>query len=111
MTFENQDKIATRIESLEQLALKCSVDSRGSTYILMKFPFVQKKQSRLFGALGKSLDEDEKTSTRRQHQYRTYVRSAESSLREVEDCVGILRCQPSMLLEGKSSKVGLHLDG
>jgi RNA polymerase sigma factor (sigma-70 family) len=105
MTFEQEQKIATRIESLEQIALSNIQLIPEVQYILNEVPIrPEKTKAGCLERLEKALDEGKKLA-KRQHQYRNYIRSAESSLREVERLRWNLAMSAKHVARGEARKL------
>ena len=105
MTFEQEQKIALRIESLEQVALSNIQLIPEVHHILNEVPIrPEKTKAGSLDRLERALDESKKIA-KRQTRYRTYVRTAETSLREVDSLRWNLAMSAKHVARGEARKL------
>jgi len=105
MTFEQEQKIALRIESLEQAALSNIQLIPEVHHILNEVPIrPEKTKAGSLDRLERALDESKKIA-KRQTRYRTYVRTAETSLREVDSLRWNLAMSAKHVARGEARKL------
>lgn len=105
MTFEQEQKIALRIESLEQVALSNIQLIPEVHHILNEVPIrPEKTKAGSLERLERALDEGKKIA-KRQTRYRGYVRTAETSLREVDSLRWNLAMSAKHVARGEARKL------
>ncbi len=105
MTFEQEQKIALRIESLEQVALSNIQLIPEVHHILNEVPIrPEKTKAGSLERLERALDESKKIA-KRQTRYRSYVRTAETSLREVDSLRWNLAMSAKHVARGEARKL------
>jgi RNA polymerase sigma factor (sigma-70 family) len=105
MTFEQEQKIALRIESLEHVALSNIQLIPEVHHILNEVPIrPEKTKAGSLDRLERALDESKKIA-KRQTRYRTYVRTAETSLREVDSLRWNLAMSAKHVARGEARKL------
>ena len=105
MTFEQEQKIAIRIETLEQIALSNVQLIPEVQYILNEVPIrPEKTKAGGLDRLERAFDVGKRLA-KRQPKYRTYIRAAESSLREVESLRWSLAMSAKHVARGEARKL------